>query len=403
MSEFSQPKYGKLHGSTTRPWRAFTLVEMLVAMVVLIILIVAMVGMTNQANNIWRTSRDRVTAFQGARDAFERMTFNLSQATLNTYLDYYNAQGLSRSDVLKASSASVTSLANFVPSNYDRASELQFICGQSAEGSTTPQGANALIPPDDVRKRPTHAMFFQSPIGQVLDTDPSDTDTVTLKNLSRSLNAVGYYIDFTDDSTQAPGFFQKNVPSSWRYRLMELNQPTRKLAVYSSDFKTAPLWYTQAVDPGAGNKYTTTYPIADNVIALIIRPKSANPTSAAPVPLEVAPNYAYDTKAYIRNAMNPDPYAKLAKNQLPPLVQITLVAIDAASATRLASQHGSTPPLSLTANLFKDVSQYDSDLNAAANPTLTNSLVFNLQKQHLNYRIFTTDVSIPGAKWSQTN
>ena len=70
---------------------AFTLVELLVAMTVLLVLALMMVTLANQTNNIWRSSRTRIEAFQGARTAFERLTTNLSQATLNTYLDYYNS------------------------------------------------------------------------------------------------------------------------------------------------------------------------------------------------------------------------------------------------------------------------------------------------------------------------
>ena len=125
--------------------RAFTLVELLVTMTVLIILLLMMVGLTNQTNKIWRGSRARTTAFQGARNAFDRITTNMSQATLNTYLDYYNAVGLSRADIIKTSGSTSTSTTNFQPVTYDRAAELQFVCGQS-DGTTNPLDTTLILP-----------------------------------------------------------------------------------------------------------------------------------------------------------------------------------------------------------------------------------------------------------------
>ena len=377
--------------------RAFTLVELLVAMTVLLILILAMVGLTNQANGIWRTSRARITAFQGARAAFERITTNLNQATLNTYLDYYNSAGLSRSDAASAGGAnSDQALGSFVPSTYDRASELQFVCGQSA---TLIPNANAV--------RPTQALFFECPIGHVSDpvsgasTTSNGSTSNDFKNLTRTLNAVGYYIQFLNENDPQLGLlpgFVTTPPASWRYRLMELNQPSQNLSIYASKQYLNPgSWFSLAVDPGTGSSSGPVYDTADNVVALIVRPKVANPTTAAPNPTEIAPTYAYDTKQYL-NAGS-DTYAKMSKNQLPPLVQITLVAIDADSATRLAKRYGATAPPLVNNGLFTNVQSYGSDLD----PNNSNSLLSTLKTNNLNYRVFVTDVTVPGAKWSQTN
>ncbi len=392
---------------------AFTLVELLAAMVVVMVLVLVMVGMTNQANKIWRGSRARIGAFQQARNAFERVTSNLNQATLNTYFDYYDNGGNSRSDVIRRAqrnspndpNAFYNAVVGFQPKTYDRASDLQFVCGFS-EGSNLGD-SQPLIPPPAGRatgSRPTHSIFFQCPIGHVSDVNSTTND---FKNLTRVLNAVGYYIEFADGNDKNLGRVPKFITqpgTAWRYRLMELNQPSQNLSIYSSDnYATPDSWFSLAVDPkaqanGSAASIPPVFVVADNIIALVVRPKVANPVpdSTAPSsadPTEIAPNYAYDTKKYYSSGSSTTPLNRLSKNQLPPLVQVTLVAIDADSATRLANQNGSTPPALVGSTLFTDVLRYDADVA---------SLEKSLQDSRLTYHTFVSDVSLPGAKWSET-
>ena len=397
--------------STSRPgnFRGFTLVELLTAMTVLLVMVLVMVQMTSQTNKIWRTSRARINAFQQARNAFERVTSNLSQATLNTYFDYYDANSQCRSDVLRATAknhqgdanAYALAAAAFKPVSYDRASDLQFVSGPSEEGSVP------LIKPANAGTRPTHALFFQCPFGYVADpnppSDPSQKKFNYFKNLTRALNAVGYYVEFanaSDKSTvlgkqRVPAFIA-NPPSSYRYRLMELNQPSQYLSIYAPQvaYANPGAWFSLAVASSATPTASTpipTFPVAENVVALIVRPKVANPSPNAALPTEIAPAYYYDTKSYFTSPPASS-FAKLSKNQLPSLVQVTLVAIDADSAVRLASTYGATPPPLVDASLFSDVTKYDDDVAA---------LEASLLKQRLTYRTFVTDVSLPEAKWSE--
>ena len=389
---------------------AFTLVELLVAMTVLLILALMMVALANQTNNIWRSSRTRIEAFQGARNAFDRLTTNLNQATLNTYLDYYNSTAVmaqSRSDLLRTAEASNNSntiesaLQNFVPAAYDRASELQIVCGPSQDTTLEGQGITPLLPTNKAIVRPTHALFFACPLGHVSDPNSTTAATSDFKILDGVLNAVGYYVEFNNTSSSnfnlVPSFITP-APASYRYRLMELNQPSQNFSVYSaSTFQNPNAWYSLAVEPVSGPPpYPPVIVLAENIVALIVHPKAANPTTLNPTPTDIAPNYGYDSKGY--NSPTPASNVATAKNQLPPIIQVTLVAIDSDSATRLAAQYQTTAPSLVTTGMFTTVgsngSQYTADLN-----TLQNTL----QTNHLNYRVFVTDVSIPGAKWSQTD
>ena len=298
MAAFYQVLLTGSSASGFRVRRAFTLIELLVTMTVLIILLLMLVGLTNQTNKIWRSSRARISAFQGARGAFERITSNLGQATLNTYLDYYDASGNSRADLARANTsegATSSAVLNFQPFKYDRASDLQFVCGQSDQGN------NPLIklPNADVGTRPTHALFFECPIGHVADIYATPAPASTripnpFKILSGVLSAVGYYIDFSNENEpllgKVPGFLTAPAPS-WRYRLMELNQPSQNLAIYAGGVKYAgsDAWFAQAVNPATPP--APAFVAADNIVALVVRPKLANPINGSSV-VEVAPNYA---------------------------------------------------------------------------------------------------------------
>lgn len=389
-----------------RPRHAFTLVELLVAMTVLLVLVLMMVTMVNQASRIWRGSRERITAFQSARGAFSRITANLSQATLNTYLDYYDGSGVtakSRTDHARTEDAA--KLALFAPKTYDRAADLHFICGQSDRENSG--NARALIKSTKPNaSRPTHCLFFQSPLGHVSDESAFTTSAISnFKNLSSTLNAAGYYVEFSDENDVNSGAvpkFMGSLPASWRYRLMELNEPSQNLSVYMlasglGIYSGPDSWFNKPLNVAASpNVSSPTYPIAENIVALIIRPKVSNPSRdpQAPAPSEIAANYAYDTKAYLAAQPPVDVTGlgvRLSKNQLPPLVQVTLVAIDSPSGLRLANRYGATAPPLVDQDLFFDVTKYDSDLG---------KMEASLEAQHLNYRVFVADVSLPGAKWS---
>ena len=372
----------------------FSLVELVVAMVVLILLVLLMTLLTNATGRVWKNSRKRIDSFQSARFAYARITAHLSQATLATYWDYYNSAGQSRTDLMRSNSTSP-----FIPSTYGRTSDLQFVCGQAA----------TLVPPASSRSRPTHAVFLQAPLGYV--SDPTGTTVGNdFKALNTVLNAVGYYIDFTDDSSLRPSYMTASVPN-WRYRLIELYQPSQNLSIYFSTapFAGAQAWFTQAVSATQASGSTSTTPTptivtADNIVALIVRPEAASAaavvgTGGGAGTAEIAPGYAYDSKAYLTNqeADGTTPgasYYTQAKNQLPPLVRVTMVAIDADSAARLAGVFGTNPPALYAQSPFTDATQYGKDLAA---------LETVLLGYHCTYRVFVSDVSVLGAQWSTIN
>jgi uncharacterized protein (TIGR02599 family) len=402
--------------SLRRP-RGFTLVEIMVATVIMVILMGIIFQLTASMADIWRSTAGKIGAFQGARAGFDALSRGLEQATLMTYLDYVNDDSIPQ-----PRSAGATT---FVPKTYARASELHFVSGPSRE----------LVPGANANNTQGHAVFFQAPLGVV-------NDTAIFGELNEVLNAVGFYVEYTDDKGIWPNFIQGIMGSSMRYRfrLMQWIQPSEQFRVYQS---TKPVgvaysynrdWFVSGI-PNIGS--TSVAPgqvrprmIAENIIAIFIRPRF----SAADEDLlddglindsatggRLAPSYRYDSRSWsasgfpsagpvnLRTAVVPGTspplrLVDLMRNQLPPLLDLVVVAIDPKDADRLCRQESIPDVLRIPANTFdqrsatnaadflfqpdgsgqSDVEKYEAQLGAAG----------------VNFRSFKSTLTIKGAKWS---
>lgn len=368
----------------------FTLVELLVSTSIIALLMLVLVGMTNQMSTTWRYTTEKIEKFQEARDGFEAMTRQLAQATLNTYWDYFNSTGQSRA----------AAPSNFIPATYGRQSELRFLCGPMSvliSGSTYP----------------THGVFFQAPFGQVADAP-------TYGRMDNLLNTWGYFLEVGDDSTSRPTFLGSTVPLRRRSRLKEFRQPSEQMSVYNTNLLTPTTdWFATAL----ASTSPPTRVLAENIVALVMLPKLSREeqdarTALGRVPL--SPSYIHDsvstttaTGPYGATPVNPgvganslsttDPTDAAAinpKNQLPPIVQVIMVAIDERSAQRWVALPGNAALTTFgpaTTTLFKTGS---ANLEV---PVTGDLAVYEKQlvQQKLTYRIFNTNVIIRGAKWSR--
>lgn len=386
-------------GNPFRKRRAagFTLVEMMVSIVVLLVLMTIIAQIIQMVNQAWKKTSQSTGAMQQARVAFERLTRNLSQATLNTYYGYYYASG------------------STTPSYYMRQSELEFMSGNGPVNwpsfiSSSVGNATQI----------THAVFFQAPLGVVSSTNASNYG-----NLTSLLNACGYFIIYGKD-TLRPTFlstFSNAPPNEYRYRLMEYIQPSDYLNIYTSGTvtttgSTVPPWIANGipdltVSPPASP--ITVRPLASNIIALIIMPEqftSGTSTTGAQQNTSYvntqANSYNYDS-AYEATAVTGNSQLPTA-NQLPPLIKVIMVAIDESSAIKLAAANAAattnSPPNLVPTTLFQnpanlftsggvegDLGKLEDILNAVPGNLSSNTL-------KLNYYIFQTDVIIRGSKWS---
>ncbi len=340
--------------STSRN-RAFTLVELLVSLTVMVLLAVILVGILDSASRITQQTRNSIESFQAARAAFETITSRLAQATLNTYYSYDD-------------------LAN--PTLYRRQSELHFLTGQAKD----------ILPSDVLQnQRFGHAIFFQYPGGFNPDL------TGPLREL---LNGCGYFISFCKEDDERLGLVPEipglNISEDkYRYRLIEVLQPAANLGVYKDP--TAHQWIVELCKM----KETQFGVLADNVFLLAILPRLS--PSDDVMRTSLAPEYTYDSRAdraFSSTTATGDKITSSTLHQLPPQVEVVMIALDRPSAQRLAAKNGDSPPdlgVGEEASRFVEASKLDEDLA---------ELLKLLNGNHLRYRVFRTVVPIKGAKWS---
>jgi uncharacterized protein (TIGR02599 family) len=317
----------------------FTIIELLVATTILLIIMAIVFGITQQLSNAWKSTNSKIEAFQGARAAFDSITQNLGQATLNTYYDYYDASGSRRTSANKDT---------FSPSVYGRYSDLHFISGKSL-----------------VSTQVGHAVFFQTTAGYSDDSSYQNMDTL--------LNAFGYYVEYNKDPN-VPAFLAglPNKPTDrYRFRLMQFTQPSQNLSVYAST--TGVSWFTDAL----AQSTPPVKPVADNIIALILEPKDSDG-------VDLTSDFEYDSRTGASTIPQPK-----TTHQLPPQVEVIMVVIDETSAKRLCTST-KAPDFGIS-TLFRNPSAVDANLQ---------TLEGNLIKQHVTYRIFRTIVALRNAKWS---
>jgi len=323
----------------------FTIVELLVATAVLMLLMALLLSALNSSMTIWTRGASKIQSFQQARAAYEAMTRKISQATLNIYWDYdTNASGN--------------------PIGYKRQSELQFLSGPST---------NLLSGAANSR---THSVFFVAPLGYA--------NTTT--NLQSLLNAGGYYLDFGPDSPPPP--LTANYAKS-RFRLVEIWQPSENLGIYGSSKPSgnpANTWYST-------NQSSM---LAENIIALIIRPRLPQREDPNGNALVTASGFIYNSAA-TNSFSATDSSGKVTTgstlHQLPPVVQVTMIAIDERSALR--NENGTSMPdygVTNFSQLFTTPANFQQDLQ-----TLEDGLV----SKNITYQVFDTLVPLEGAKWSR--
>jgi uncharacterized protein (TIGR02599 family) len=319
----------------------FTLLEVLVTLALVLIVLVTLLEFVANVDRLWQTTA--TDPFVEAESAFENMAVHLAGATLEPYQDYADATGAFRT---------ASSPASFAPDHPARRSDLAFVCGPAA---TWLAGSGRVTAGDGI--------FFIAPQGY--------TQTDAHLGLERLLNALGYFVDFGDE-TDAPAFILPGT-HRWRWRLKEILQPTESLGIYAAP--TSAAWIQPLVQATA-----VTPVLAENVIALIVLPeRSAGDAGAA-----LAPAFSYDS----RDASNP-----VTRHQLPPRIRLALVAIDEASAQILSSQNGSQPPALVPANLFTAAAQLDADLA---------SLDAALTSRQIRHRILQRKIVLPAAAWTNT-
>lgn len=233
------------------------------------------------------------------------------------------------------------------PTRYVRKSELAFLTARAGDPMPGTVGTGFVV-------------AFQAPGGV---TEKSD-----LKALPGLLNEFAYYVEYGNDAGPFGG------ESRYRYRLMQACRSTENFQAYKQGNSA---WVSE-IDASAA-------PIAENIIFLGVWPRLSPNTD--PEGDDLTQDFTYDSRGWGGSGSQP-----AGSNQLPPMLQLTIVAIDEKVAARLCTE--SKPP---------------GDLAGASNGLFARStteyfqkdlakLQATLDEKRISYRVFTTLVPIRESK-----
>lgn len=334
----------------------FSLIELMVAMGILTVLMLMLTVLLEQVQESWRFSESRISQFREARVAFDLMSKNLAQASLNTYFDLDDRDNDGLVD------------------RYYRTSELHFQVMQASrlggvEGSVIPVG---------------HAVFFQAPLGF----------TTNYRNLNNLFNGRGYFVGYGPDTDFIPDWIDS--PPKFRFRLLEFRPPAEANQVFEDgaqerrdgDPQQFDGWFKQEVAGvlNSGSFSDHLHPLASNILTLVVSPRdSAEQSTGGRVDTysSIAPGYEFDSND---QSTQFDSFSQ----QVPPLVRLTMVAIDESAGARFADE-GSVPNL-VPSGLFTQTSNYQNDIETLSD---------ELSEKRVNFKIFSTMVLLRSAKWSE--
>jgi uncharacterized protein (TIGR02599 family) len=337
--------------------KGFSLIEMMVSMSILSVLMLMLTVLLDQVQKSWRYSESRISQFREARVAFDLMTKNIGQASLNTY---WNLKDDDKDGLFDG---------------YYRTSELHFI---ALDADTLGGSAN--------QKPVGQGVFFQAPLGF----------SGQYRNLNNLFNGRGYFVAFGSDKKFKPSFVDSE--DRYRFRLMEFRPPAEDNQIFEDgrgerekgESQIFDAWFKQSLGGiGEGDFESHLNPIAENILTLVISPRDSLEVSSASRKAtysRIAPNYRFDSNS------SEEGFSEFSQ-QVPPLVRVTMVAIDEAAAVRY-SDSGGTMPAELMAplsGLFKNTDSYNDDIQR-----LTDAL----NELKVSHKVFSSMVMLRSAKWS---
>ncbi|MEQ1859899.1 MAG: prepilin-type N-terminal cleavage/methylation domain-containing protein [Chthoniobacteraceae bacterium] len=403
----------------------FTLIEVMVASLIVVILAGILISATDLTARSFQRTSAKIEQFSEARRGFEVLTRRLAEATLNTYWDYYDKNGNPRPTTnTRRNESNYDVFKNFVPAAYGRQSELRFVSGPMNTGPKDEQ-----IDPTGTADRPTHGVFFQAPIGEVDDRD-------TIGMLDQSLNCWGYFLEVDDDTKFIPKPLTDLVQPRRRSRLLEFRQPTEHNPIYWPPFAGAASaqkaeirnWWFIGGAAVSGIDTEMDRPVrvvSENIIALLIIPRLSRNDELARQNdpnlkfngadddrIVLSPTYFFDSALNTTRLLPNKPLTASErpedvnpKNQLPPTVQVVIVALDETSARNLDEDPTTKgkPGFDLKLEeIFKRSLRLEDDRTTdKPSDGELSELEAKLIAKRLAYRIFNTTVIIRGAKWSR--
>ena len=380
----------------------------MVSVSILVILMLVVSSFVNLVQRTWVRTNSNISQFREARLAFDAMTRTISQATLNTYW---------QAGTVQINQNALGTL--FQGTSYRRQSELQFSCGPTVGGAT------ALFSTGTAANYPGHGVFFQAPLGVTGLISPAaggGTLTADTQNMVNLLCGRGYFVAWGDDASFRPQFLNtRNVPKRTRFRLMEFSPTSEKNPIYSDAYRlsysddglsvtNSKRWFREASDSSGGTEaaiqQTTTSesedasnreftrPIAENILALVISPRLARVGRNEADTYKIAQNYNFDsTVAGDVGTSDQDFGPQGTQHLLPPLLQVTMVALDSRGGERISfDAQLQTQVAQMVTSRFSSAARYTADLQA---------LESDLVQKRLAYRVFTSAIPLRQSRWSK--
>ena len=388
---------------------AFTLVELMVSVSILVILMLVVSSFVNLVQRTWVRTNSNISQFREARLAFDAMTRTITQSTLNTYWQSGQSE-------LRKQGAMGTI---FRGTSYRRQSELQFSCGPTVGGAT------ALFSTGTAANYPGHGVFFQAPLGVTGLISPAAGGSAVIADTQNMVNLLcgrGYFVAWGDDASFRPQFLNtRNVPKRTRFRLMEFSPTAEKNPIYSDAYRltysedgrtvqNSKKWFRDATDSSGGTsaaiqQNTTsqnenasnrefTRPIAENILALVISPRLAKVGRNETETYKIAPDYSFDSSSVGAVGASDDDFGPQGtQHLLPPLLQVTMVALDSRGGERISfDAQLQSQVVQMVTSRFSSAARYAADLQA---------LESDLIQKRLAYRVFTSSISLRQSRWSK--
>lgn len=380
--------------------RGFTLVEIMVSVTILVVLMMIVANFVSLVQRTWVRSNSQVSQFREARIAFDLLTRNLSQATLNSYWEneFENLGNDSAGQVVTKAK------------NYIRQSELQFVCGPTV-------GANGLFASGSAPNYPGHGVFFQAPLGITSRAStPVANGAADTENMVNLMCGRGYFVEWGSDEAFRPTFLASigSVPPRFRLRLMEYSPTAEENKIYRPDYRPivdhSKQWFQDALttqvqagtEKGVG---AVTRPVAENILCLIISPQTSaaslsTPGGATGKVYDIAPMFVYDSTL----VANPGATAKSGSAQgtrhlLPPILKVSMVALDHLAGEQLSFNDTLRQEVVGAVGAgFQNAANLQADLEGT--PDTPGTLKQLLITKRLNFRIFTTSIALKQSRWS---
>jgi uncharacterized protein (TIGR02599 family) len=381
--------------------RAFTLIELLVSVTFLVILMLVVSQVIGIVQRTWVRANSRVSQFREARQAFDTLSRSITQATLNNYWDNeFDTVGTD------AAGQKIT-----LAKDYFRQSELQFICGPTS--TVIPAAAGSA------QNYPGHAVFFQAPLGiaslVATAAQGANNQIVNTENMVNLLCGRGYFVEWGTDASFRPAFLDalnNVVPVRSRLRLMEYSPTAEKNRIYDTSLRPITAhskeWYEDVLNTGVQSAQETaqtrafTRPIAENIIALVISPQIEVTGNTTVAPYSIAPLFIYDSTLKVNPGSSPiNASPQGTQHLLPPLLKVSMIALDERSGEFLAREENSqmrTELLTAIAGKLQSAASLVEELDGEQGKT--GSLVQLLLDKKLNYRIFSTTIALKQSRWS---